>query len=1546
MGASTASTPKKAAAAGVDIQTSSEGVAIPVVYGRARISPNLMWLGKLAHLGGDIGFLFFPTPGSGFGAASPATANTYYYFISMMLGLCEGPIRGVRTIYKRDTLYRVKDYDVVVNGVVQSSNFGGSIHIGTGDQPPWTKEVAEVGRHTLSLANKGAGKAPAPPRVFPWLAYMGRQLWPLYQQAQLPNLTMEVFGLACDATLREPFMVSLSNETGSVGYEANPKGEPIGANPADIAEDLLTDPIHGIGFPPEMLGDLADYRTACHAHGFLLSLAAVEQQEAEQYLTGLLDQSNATARFSDGVLQLLPLWDSATKGPALAAAEHQLTHTPAWLVTDGQDGWKVQVVYALTDSDFLPNTWVIERPDPADAFNVHVVEYTNRYSTIAGPDSPKLPEGESAPGLYETATTEAADLAAIELFGRRDADVFNAHYITDEPTAQALASVRCQNAVANPNRHTFDLPGWRYARLDEGDLVSVPPDVAGGPPTIVRVEAIEEDEDEILTVSGVEVVTGLHTEVLYSRQGAIEEGTDYDADPGKIAEPVLFEPMAAMSGGDLELWIAATGQSDQWGGCTVWMSEDGGVDYRPVGQIVQRATMGKLQAALPELGATLDVRWTAPAGEVIEIETFTEAEGRRLTSALYIDGGSSPVIPYEVVGYSVPTLTAPNRYNLELEARAGFGTTAQIHRQGANVVRLDEAVLKLQMPERLVERTGYVPLYFKFTSFNRFGGAEQSLEDVAPVIHILQGVYLRSPVGPIANLASAFVEAGGGSRLYLSWDGVTDLRGTVDYEIRRGSQSWARAVVIGATRETRFEVVADAVYWVAARVSITRAGVPQYIYGAPSSIAIKATVSSVDNVIGAHDEFAGQFADYAALVRADQPAAYWRLGNHPKAPFLRDDTGAVIGSYVFNSLVGALSPGATSAALSGVYFQHANDRILLNAASLHDLTADEWTVGLWFKWESGSGRQHLYSKGSGAWLSIESGGALRWLSAAGGSQILGSTPVRDGAWHLALLTFRRYDPSTGVEERRLRLFLDGKPEGEAVGATFPVATGNTWLGNQGSPIADNFNAGFIDDYFTLPRAVSDNTAASLYRAGTTYAPATYVDFVRKQQPLVYVRFTEANGEWSPEEIVGYHLIPPDNTDVAGLLPGDANRARSFNGSTDVIVGPGLPFPAGATQFAFEAIVRAGVVADQWLVGISDEASLTSGPYVELLSTGAIRAHWLTGAGMEVVTTPAGTYQAADPFHLYADHTSSTLRIFVDGVLRASAAATGQTILLDGGNVILGHGAPGPGFFDGVLDEVAVYTPRLIVVDGNLVSTTQPSTARILAHAEAAQTGKMLTGLTVDPATGHLYAAPLTTGYFQVPDAHIVTLPRRMLCRITVGWDAAAVGPNSIRDVPDVQALGQVNVLDAAPLIVAQPEISISDELTGDDWNGGGTRLEWAPFRPANYLAARVRLRFKLGSLSAGILAALRALTWSVDVPDTIQRGTVTTSAAGTVTLAYPKAFAAVAGNPNLVVSMRGAGGNPEVIRVTNETPTGFTVDVVTIGGARVVRELTWIAAGF
>lgn len=79
---------------------STYGVTIPIVFGDAVIGGNYIWTPKPALLEKST----TETTGSSKGLAGQNVLTTYQYYLSAAIGLCEGPIRGVRRIWCNDTL--------------------------------------------------------------------------------------------------------------------------------------------------------------------------------------------------------------------------------------------------------------------------------------------------------------------------------------------------------------------------------------------------------------------------------------------------------------------------------------------------------------------------------------------------------------------------------------------------------------------------------------------------------------------------------------------------------------------------------------------------------------------------------------------------------------------------------------------------------------------------------------------------------------------------------------------------------------------------------------------------------------------------------------------------------------------------------------------------------------------------------------------------------------------------------------------------------------------------------------------------------------------------------------------------------------------------------------------------------------------------------------------------------------------------------------------------------------------------------------------------
>lgn len=235
-------------AMGIDFQGAQYGPVIPVVYGRNKVPGNCIWYGDFqSHA---------QQQKAGKGGGGGGTTN-YTYSASAQMGLCEGPLTGLRTVY---------DGTSVVN--LSSINY--AFASGAIGQAPWS--------HLSGSAALG----------YSLTAIFSFQNLDLGSQASLPNYNYEVNGL-------KQFSGGIPD-----------------ANPKDILSDICSDPYHGVNFP--YLGDLTQYSNYCVANGLFLSPVYDQQQSANQALSDLFKYTNAYVYYSEDQLKVVPLGDTAVTG--------------------------------------------------------------------------------------------------------------------------------------------------------------------------------------------------------------------------------------------------------------------------------------------------------------------------------------------------------------------------------------------------------------------------------------------------------------------------------------------------------------------------------------------------------------------------------------------------------------------------------------------------------------------------------------------------------------------------------------------------------------------------------------------------------------------------------------------------------------------------------------------------------------------------------------------------------------------------------------------------------------------------------------------------------------------------------------------------------------------------------------------------------------------------------------------------------------------------------------------------------------------------------
>jgi hypothetical protein len=146
----------------LDVMASTEGAPIPRVYGRVRLSGQVIWATKLEEV---ISTRTDSQGGKG-GPKATTTTTTYSYFANLAIGLCDGPIGHVLRIWADG-----KPLDL--------SGMTFRVHRGSEDQTP----------DPLIVAKEGADNAPA----YRGLAYVVFERLPLENFGRrIPQLSFEV----------------------------------------------------------------------------------------------------------------------------------------------------------------------------------------------------------------------------------------------------------------------------------------------------------------------------------------------------------------------------------------------------------------------------------------------------------------------------------------------------------------------------------------------------------------------------------------------------------------------------------------------------------------------------------------------------------------------------------------------------------------------------------------------------------------------------------------------------------------------------------------------------------------------------------------------------------------------------------------------------------------------------------------------------------------------------------------------------------------------------------------------------------------------------------------------------------------------------------------------------------------------------------------------------------------------------------------------------------------------------------------------------------
>ena len=802
---------------GLQINTSITTLPVPIIWGQTKAAPNVIYYSNFQTNGGG-------GKGSGGkgGLFSGGGSSSTTYSADVMLALCEGQIGGIGLIWKDQSVYTLAELSLTFfNGATPQAVWG-----------------------YLAASNPNEALA------YWGTAYVCAANYNLGSSATIGNHNFEVLGLRAGSGVNG-----------------------IDADPALVIQDFLTSPQFGAGFLSGWIstalllgvsGD-ASVQTYCRALGIAFSPALVTLESGSSILSRWLQILNCAGFWSEGLLKIVTYADQAIPATTQrSTTASQIVPTPpgsgypfivvvgapefvadggviytttkkalhyvgaiqptskgsygispagTYLFATGDVGAAVQIsytyatgyafnpnltpIYALTDDDFVAQDGEdpvkVSRTDPYTLPTIQGVEVLSRSNR------------------YTTVLIEARDQSAIEQFGSHVGSTIQAHEICDDINIGPLvAQTILQRLLYVRRTFSFKVDITIGAGVEPMDLLEITDATIGLVNQVVRVTEIDEDEEGLFTVSAEELTVGISTPALY-QTGAASGSTMNRA---VVAEPIntpplIYEAPANLTGDTLELWLGASGGvggvvDPNWGGANVFVSVDGGGSYSQAGTITQPLRQGVLTASLASASGfdtvnTLAVNLAESAG-VLTGTSQASAEA----------GGTLALIDGELLAYENAALTSGYAYNLTGLARGLDATPAAAHASGAQFVRLDGAVLKLQFPASMVGQT----IQLKFQSFNMFGGGAQALSQCAAFNYMFLGTALAGPLAPVTSVYSSYDS--GFLRVY--WEEVADPRGAPIYEIRKGA-TLAGSLLVRSQAHPPFVVPGPGTYWIAAKMT-------------------------------------------------------------------------------------------------------------------------------------------------------------------------------------------------------------------------------------------------------------------------------------------------------------------------------------------------------------------------------------------------------------------------------------------------------------------------------------------------------------------------------------------------------------------------------------------------------------------------------------------------------------------------------------------------------------------------------------------------------
>jgi hypothetical protein len=309
----------------LNIQTSLQGIGIPVVMGANRIGCNLIWYNDFSR-----------QSASGKGSGKGGKSGDYTYSASIIFAICEGPIAPITTCWSE-------------GNPITLDQLGLTFFSGTESQAPWSYVVSNHPTQAMGYTHT---------------AYVCAANYALGSSAQPPNIEIEARGFFFQDTVT-------MNSNGSEDV-----------NIAQAAMALLVNDYWGLGLPTALAGNNAAMISYCRAQSLWISPVLKDGEQVTSIMQRWAQLANSWIFWDGTQMQWVPLGTSTITGNGTTYTPNrsvQYNLTLDDFLVDEKDETAVAITVDILDPADGYNQMQLDINDRGNAYNNTPIVWFDQY---------------------------------------------------------------------------------------------------------------------------------------------------------------------------------------------------------------------------------------------------------------------------------------------------------------------------------------------------------------------------------------------------------------------------------------------------------------------------------------------------------------------------------------------------------------------------------------------------------------------------------------------------------------------------------------------------------------------------------------------------------------------------------------------------------------------------------------------------------------------------------------------------------------------------------------------------------------------------------------------------------------------------------------------------------------------------------------------------------------------------------------------------------------------------------------------------------------